>query len=194
MKIILLALLVASCSSKPAKDAGANSSSTVKKATESKTVSMESKQLASEQESKFVTEITFPKEKSNLSKAAKEDLNNLYQKAAKKGKIHEVQVITWGDQEYPSVHEKRLSEKQIKLVEKRNKTLENYLIGLTKDLADVETHSMAERPGTLNRLFASEDARIKKSLETAGIPNTDTSVKVPGKASKSVVIFIMEEE
>lgn len=28
---------------------------------------------------------------------------------------------------------------------------------------------------------------------TAVLPNTDTLVKVPGKASESIVIFIMEE-
>lgn len=192
MKLLLLAFLVVACSSKPAQDPGANSAQT-KKAKESKVVSMESKQLASEEESNLVTEVTFTKEQATLSKAAQEDIRKLYQKAAKRGKIDEVKVVTWGDQEYPSVHEKRLSEKQIKLVEKRNDALEKYLDQITKG-ADVETYSMAERPGTLNRLFASEDAKIKKSLETAGIPNTDTSVKVPGKASKSVVIFIMEEE
>lgn len=191
-KILILSFIIAACSSKPAKDPETNSTS-VKKAQESNAVSMESKQLASEQESKFVTEINFDKTKSNISKQAKDDLKSLYQKASSKGKIHEVQVITWADQEYPSVHEKKLSKKQIKLVDKRNETLKKYLIGLTKDNVDVSTHSMAERPGTLKKLFDSEDARIKKSLETAGIPNTDTSVKVPGKASKSVVIFIMEE-
>lgn len=191
-KILLLALFMTACSSKPAKDPGPNTN-TVKKAQESKAVSMESKQLASEQESNFVTEITFDKKKANISKRAKEDLKQLYQKASSKGKIHEVQVITWADQEYPSVHEKKLSEKQLDLVDKRNETLKKYLTGLTKDNVDVSTHSMAERPGTLKKLFDSEDARIKKSLETAGIPNTDTTVKVPGKASKSVVIFIMEE-
>lgn len=192
MKILFLALIIVSCSSKPAKDPGPNTTS-VKKAQESTAVSMESKQLASEQESNLVTEITFDKTKANISKQAKDDLKALYQKAAKKGKIHEVQIITWADQEYPSVHEKKLSEKQMDLVDKRNETLKNYLVGLTKDNVDVSTHSMAERPGTLKKLFDSEDARIKKSLETAGIPNTDTTVKVPGKASKSVVIFIMEE-
>lgn len=189
MRLLLLALIVVGCSSKPEEKKTAE----VKKAEQSTPVSIESKQLASEEESNLVTEVKFDKEKASLSKTAKEDLKNLYEKAAKKGKIHEVKIITWGDQEYPSVHEKRLSDKQIKLVDKRNKALEKYLIALTKDNVDVDSHSMAKRPGTLNRLFASEDARIKKSLETAGIPNTDTSVKVPGKASKSVVIFIMEE-
>ncbi len=191
-KLLILALIISACSSKPPKDPGANSTSGVTKAQESKTVSMESKQLASEEETNLVTEVTFTKEKTTLSKAAQEDIRALWQKASKKGKIDEVKVITWGDQEYPSVHEENLSEKQIDLVKKRNDSLEKYISKLTKD-ADVETFSMAERPGALQRLFSSEDAKIKKSLETAGIPNTDTTVKVPGKASKSVVIFIMEE-
>lgn len=191
-KLLVLALIISACSSKPPKDPGANSASGITKAQESKTVSMESKQLASEEETNLVTEVSFTKEKATLSKAAQEDIRALWQKASKKGKIDEVKVITWGDQEYPSVHEENLSEKQIDLVKKRNDSLEKYISKLTKD-ADVETFSMAERPGALQRLFSSEDAKIKKSLETAGIPNTDTSVKVPGKASKSVVIFIMEE-
>lgn len=191
MKILLLAFLVAACSSKPAKDPGTNTTG-VKNAPESKAVSMESKQLASEEETNLVTEITFSKEKATISKQAQEDIRSLYQKAKTRGKIDEVKVITWGDQEYPSVHEKKLSAKQVNLVDKRNDALESYIEKLTKG-ADVETFSMAERPGALNRLFSSEDAQIKKSLETAGIPNTDTTVKVPGKASKSVVIFIMDE-
>lgn len=189
MKLLLLALIVVGCSSKPAE----NKTAAAKKGESITPVSIESKQLASEQESNLVTEVKFDKEKANLSETAKHDLKNLFEKASKKGKIHDVKIITWGDQEYPSVHEKRLSDKQIKLVEKRNMAIERYLFSLTKDNVDIESHSMAKRPGTLNRLFASEDASIKKSLETAGIPNTDTSVKVPGKASKSVVIFIMEE-
>lgn len=191
MKILLLAFLIAACSSKPAKDPGTNTTG-VKKAQESKAVSMESKQLASEEETNLVTEITFSKEKATVSKQAQEEIRALYQKAKARGKIDEVKVITWGDQEYPSVHEKKLSQKQVNLVDKRNDALESYIDKLTKG-ADVETFSMAERPGALNRLFSSEDAQIKKSLETAGIPNTDTTVKVPGKASKSVVIFIMDE-
>lgn len=103
----LTAIFLSACSSKPAKDAGANSSvSKTGKAQESKAVSMESKQLANEEETNLATEITFSRGKA----------------------------------------------------------------------------------------FISDEAEIKKSLEIAGIPNTDTTVKVPGKASKSVVIFIMEEE
>jgi hypothetical protein len=42
----------------------------------------------------------------------------------------------------------------------------------------------------LKDLFNTSDAQIKKSLETAGIPTTDTTVKVPSKASKSIVMVL----
>lgn len=190
--LLTTTLILSACSSKPAKDAGSNST-TAKKAQESQVVSMESKQLASEQESNLVAEITFSKEKAFISDQARNELQALQRKAASRGKIEEIKVITWGDQEYPSVHEKELSETQKKLVKMRNDALEKYLDEISKD-AKIETFSMAERPDALNKLFSSDEAQIKKSLETAGIPNTDTTVKVPGKASKSVVIFIMEEE
>lgn len=186
MKYLLLSLLAVACSSDPVKGPKAQAPSAKKQ------VSMESKQLASEQETNLVTEVAFPKAKSNVSAQAQQDLKNLFVKAKKRGKVEEIKVITWGDQEYPSVHDKKLSEQQQDLVKKRNKNIENYLEQIDKT-AKIETISMAERPGALEDLFSSDSADIKKSLETAGIPNTDTSVKVPGKASKSVVIFLMDE-
>jgi len=34
---------------------------------------------------------------------------------------------------------------------------------------------------------------MKKSLEVAGIPNTDTAVKAPPKASKAIVMVLIKE-
>lgn len=190
---VITLMTFASCASKPAKDPGANASHTASgKAIESKSVSMEGKLLANEQESNLMTELTFSKGSRNLSSAAKMELKELVNKARAKGKVDEVKVITWADQEYPSVHKKNLSEDQVKLVENRNKSIEEYLSGLDFNL-NLELISMASRPNAFRDMFSTDDAKIKKSLETAGIPNTDTTVKVPGKASKSIVIFIMEE-
>lgn len=191
-KVICLisSILLISCSSKAPQKMTTKDKAPVQP---QDTISMESKLLANEQESNLVTEIKFDREKSSISGKARDQLKDLHRKASKKGKIGEIKVISWGDQEYPSVHEKKLSKVQEKLVEARNATLENYLKTIEKE-AEIETISMASRPSTLDKWFSSDDARIKKSLETAGIPNTDTTVKVPGKASKSIVIFIMEEE
>lgn len=190
LSCLLISILLVSCGSKSPQKV---TSKDKKSEQPQESVSMESKLLANEQESNFVTEIEFNRQKANISGKDRDQLKELHNKALKKGDIEEIKVISWGDQEYPSVHEKKLSEEQEKLVEKRNTTLKNYLKTIENE-AEVETISMASRPSTLDKWLSSDDARIKKSLETAGIPNTDTTVKVPGKASKSIVIFIMEEE
>ena len=180
--LILSALVLSSCTSKPP----------VNKAPGKETVSIESKQLASEEESNLVTEISFPKGRAGIPETAKADIKRIYQQAAKKGEINQVKIITWADKEYPSVHTKRLHKEERRLVRRRNDAIKNYLESLDKNI-DVDRYSMAERPNALKTMFSTEDARIKRSLETAGIPNTDTTVKVPGKASKSIVIFVMED-
>ena len=184
MKQILLysmtGLLIFSCTSKPPK------------AKVHDNVSIESKQLASEEKTNLVTEISFPKGRAGINSAARTDIKKLFEKAKTKGEIDQVKVITWADEEYPSVHSKKLSKSERRLVNRRNDAIEDYLESLDKTI-DVDRFSMAERPNALKTLFSTEDARVKRSLETAGIPNTDTSVKIPGKASKAIVIFVLKE-
>lgn len=180
MKYFFILLLITSCASRPAKDPQGK-----------KTVSMESKQLANEQETTFVSEFTFPKKGTKVSSFAKNDMKAKLTEAKKKGPIKTAKIISWADLEYPSVHTKELSGDQKKLATNRNENIEKYLKSLDNSL-EVETISMAERPGTFKRLISSDDAEIKKSLEKSGLPNTDTTVKVPGKASKAVVMFILD--
>lgn len=178
MSTLVLASLAVGCSHSGKKDMA-------------KTTSMEAKQVASEQEASYVTEFAFNKGSATLTDTAKEDLRRLINQAKASGEIKEIKVITWGDSEYPSSNTKKLSSSEIDLVKKRNKSISDYAKSVSAGI-DVDTHSMAERPGTLKELFNTSDAQIKKSLETAGIPTTDTSVKVPSKASKSIVMVLRE--
>jgi len=52
---------------------------------------------------------------------------------------------------------------------------------------------MAERPNIIKEFVGSSEARLKKSLERAGIPNTDTSVKFPAKASRAILLIDLKE-
>lgn len=178
--LVFATVMFVTCTSKPPK-----------KAT-TETVSLESKQLANEEESNYVTELTFSRTSTKLSGSSRAKIASLLNNARTHGKVVEAKVVTWADREYPSVHTQELSNKEKLLVDNRNKNIEKYIHDLKSDLS-VETFSMAQRPSTLSRLFSTENARIKKSLETAGVPNTDTSVKEPGKASKSIIIFITED-
>ena len=191
MKYLLTLLVLVSCASRPPKDPGANSKQG--QSVQTKTVSMESKLLASEEQTTLVTEITFPKKGVNVTKFYKNEIKKLYTKAQKKGAIDKVKVITWADLEYPSVHKKELSSDQKKLATNRNNNIEKYLDTLNPKM-DVEKISMAERPGTLAKITSRDEVEVKKSLETAGLPNSDTTVKVPAKASKSIIMFVMKKD
>lgn len=137
-----------------------------------------------------MTEITFKKGSDELTPKAKTNLDELYQKFNHDG-VSKVKAVTWGDLEYPSVHNSKDIEDDTTLVVKRNLELGTYLKKLTEN-EDIEMINMAERSAGVSKI--STDENIKEALESAGIPNTDTAVKVPGKASKSIVIFIKEEE
>ncbi|MEN0059778.1 MAG: hypothetical protein AAGB31_13140 [Bdellovibrio sp.] len=154
--------------------------------------SMEAKQVAIEEEAAHVVEFDFKKGSSHLTPAAKSDIKKLISNARSQGAIKEIKVITWGDSEYPSVHTRKLASGDVKLVQERNKSIQKYINTQDKKY-DVELYSMAERPGLIQEMLNTSDARIKKSLETAGVPTTDTAVKTPSKASKSIVMVIPEK-
>jgi hypothetical protein len=187
MKTILLTAVISSlalmaCSTTETKQPQANGKPGV---------SIEAKQLAAEEKAPYVVEFAFKKGSTDLTLDAKSSLNGVITKAQAAGKINEVKVVTWGDSEYPSVYTKKLSKSEVDLVQKRNNNIENFITDVTKG-SSVKTISMAERPGAIGEFIGSNDAQIKKSLEQAGIPTTDTSVKTPSKASKSIVIITLE--
>lgn len=158
-----------------------------------KSNTMHSQSAAVDAEASFVTEITFEKGSKDLSADSKNRLKSLVDRARQTGKIDDIKIITWSDMEYPSLNVKKLSKEQRDLAKNRNDTLKDYLKSGEVDVSDVDAFNMAERPNALERLLRTEDARIKRSLEAAGIPTTDSYVKVPAKASKSVVMVVLED-
>lgn len=149
--------------------------------------SIEAKQVAAQEESMYVAEIVFKKNSSALSDASKTQIKKVLQQANAGGEINNLQVLTWADAEYPSVHTKKLSAEDQSLVKKRNDSISRFLKANSPD-ADIILHSMAERPGLFKDMLNTTDGRLKKSLKIAGVPNTDTSVKNPSKASHSIII------
>ncbi len=108
-------------------------------------------------------------------------------------KIDSIKVISWSDQEYPSVEQKKLAEKQVALAKSRNDEIKNFIQTQNKDFK-VDTMNMAERPGKLAEMWGATDARLKKSLEDAGIPTSADSLKGTTKASQSIVMLIVEKK
>lgn len=182
------AVLVAGCASKLTKE---EERATVGQAPPAGP-SIEAKQVAAEAEASEVTEISFAKGKQTLGTEAKRKLSAMIDRARKAGAIDEINVLVWADREFPSVNTQKLSKDQRTLAERRGEEIEKFLNSVDKD-AEVNAFSMAERSSALERLFGTEDSRLKKSLEVAGVPNTDTSVKAPAKASKAIVMVRLKE-
>lgn len=160
--------------------------------TETAMPSRAAKSVAKAEETTYVTEISFDKGSTTLSTAAKRRLASFVSNARKSGDIDDIKIVTWADVEYPSMEAGKLSKEQRDLATRRNRALKEYLKDVSDDEGDVDTYNMASRPGALSRLVRSDDARVKRSLEAAGIPTTDSKVKMPAKASKSIVMIVMK--
>jgi outer membrane protein OmpA-like peptidoglycan-associated protein len=187
--ILAMALMgLAACSSKPAdiKNAEDKAHPNVPQ------TSIEAKQVAAEQEAPYVTEVTFKKGSAELTPEAKQRLEAMFQRIHQAHSVDEIKVVTWADEEYPSTSTKSLSKKEKDIAENRNKELKKYLSNKDSDMK-VSTYNMAERPNAFEDFLGTTDTRIKKSLESAGIPTTDSKGKKTAKASKSIVMLIMKE-
>lgn len=139
------------------------------------------------------TKISFDAEDASITQEAKDELSALYEQSAHRGKIEKIKIISWGDIDYPSIYSKKDADRQEELVIERNTGLLNYLEELTMNEANMQFSNMAERKSSLQEIMSQENDSTRKSLAMLGIPNTETTVKVPGMASKSIVIFVMEE-
>ena len=75
---------------------------------------------AHELEADYFTDVKFKKSATTLSPQARTQIAKLLQKADASGKIREVVVFAWPDQEYPSEDQAKLSQKDISLAFSRS--------------------------------------------------------------------------
>lgn len=186
--VFLTAGLFAACATRKAEDqARSSAQAPVKISTEP---SQEARYAANENDAAFVSEVIFAKGSSKLSKASKKSLQDLIAKSKATSELREVKVIAWADSEYPSVNTKKLPENQRNLAQARAQALKKVF---SKTGVKIELFNMAERPNALSSLMQTDNSRIKKSLEVAGVPNTDTAVKMPSKAGHGIVMVILRD-
>lgn len=176
------------CSSKPAKAPEFVESGNPKAANVPQGPSIEAKQVAGQELAAFVSEQKFQRGRADVTPAMKKDFTRLLEKAKAQGKVDEVKLVAWADQDYPAEAKKELPKAQQKLADRRLESLKKYVESVDKDL-NVTTHSMAERPGRWDEMFSTSDERVKKAFEDAGIPQAGVKGKGMSKASKAVVMI-----
>ncbi|MGE3260963.1 MAG: hypothetical protein AB7K68_04205 [Bacteriovoracia bacterium] len=193
MKKLLLALtaiahasLVSACSTSP--------TPRNMPVTENKDIrTVEAKYAASELGAQEVAEIRFPKNSTRIRKAELRKLNAALVKAQAAGKIEEIKVIAWADREFPSFNSGSLPKADQALAERRTEEIGKALANKVKDV-DVDKYNMAVYPTGVDRLFKTSDFRVKRSLEQAGIPNSDSGVKTPAMSGKALVMILLEKK
>lgn len=149
------------------------------------------REAAKEAGASFFTEVEFKPGSSTLTEGSQRSISNVLQRARAEGKLDEVSVLAWADEEYPSQAQKNLPDPQRKLADRRNEAVEKYIDSL-KYGVDVDTYNMAERPGQIGQWVATKDARFKKTMADAGLPTTADQRQFPSKASKAVILVGIE--
>lgn len=147
--------------------------------------------VTGDNETVHITEVSFKKGSSEITKDSRDQLSKTISRANAHGKIDEIKVISWADDAYPAG--KELPKGQRELADKRSKSLKEALKSMTHDV-DVDTYNMAERPNAFESFFNTSDAKIKNSLEAAGMGTTDSTVKRQLDRSKAVVMVIMDDD
>lgn len=160
--------------------------------TETAPVAPEVKALAKANDAQFVADVKFAKGSAVITEPARADLDRLIAGAVAGGRIDGIKILTWGDAEYPADAQKALPRAQRELVNRRNRAMNDYVKAKTNGVS-IDVYNMAERPGTMAKLFNTSDARIKKSLERAGMPDTTTARRT-ANASKSTIMLVMDQD
>ncbi len=142
--------------------------------------SIETKQLAAEQEADAVAEVIFPKGKAELNEGERGRLKRVTARLGDDKKIDRIIVAAWADKSLPGEEKKALPENAKKLAEERGKSVRSFLEENGGKDVKIEFHNMAEKPGTFAKFISSADARVKKSLEGA-------------KPSKAIVLLIEKD-
>ncbi|WII72581.1 hypothetical protein QJS83_01690 [Bdellovibrio sp. 22V] len=182
--LCILVMAAVGCTTKDKKDSSAS--------TATSKPSAQARSVAQEQEASYVAEIDFQKGSSTLSSQAKAKLDETINKAKVSGRIDDVKVVTWADKVMPPGSSSSLSKADRDLADRRNKEIAKYLND-KEGMLDVDTYSMAERPNALSRLLQTDDVKMKKSLEEAGVAKTDAMGETTSNnASKSIIMVIME--
>lgn len=106
-----------------------------------------------------------------LTEQEKGELKAFFATVRESDEITKVQVLAWGDREYPDKKEHKASKKQIELASGRADSIKKYLQDDLK-ISNVQIHNMAERPSKLAEILNTKDYKVKSSAEAAGAAPT----------------------
>lgn len=133
-------------------------------------------------------EIVFQAGKPTLGASEKRKLDALINNARARGKIDDVKVLAWADKDYLSEGVKA-PPFQVDLAQARAREIEKYIHDKL-DFTSIDSHNMAKQPGTLARLFKTDEYELKVgAYDKNGVP-----FKANSEPKKALVVVEMESD
>lgn len=114
-----------------------------------------------------VKAILFEKGKAKLTAESEKEIRSFIEGAKAQGKIKEVKIASWSDQETPSQAEKDLPKEDRRLAEERAESIKKFLhSGL--NIKDVKIYNMAHGTSKLAKLFNTEESELRIAFSQKG--------------------------
>jgi len=142
--------------------------------------------------------ISFDAKSSALSDAAKRDLEAFVKSLDVSTKTLKLVIAGWSDHLYPVEKSAKLTNADERLATARVKSVASHLKSL-RTFDSSETFNMAKRAGIFDRIFQTDDAKIKEELAGERGKDFESSyvasvLKDKGKASTAVVLVYNREK
>jgi hypothetical protein len=153
-------------------------------------VTVEARFAGSEAGAQELAEFRFPKGSSRLGREARERIDNALKKAREEGKIAEVKIIAWSDNDSAPLEGDSLPKKDQDLAARRLEAVGRVLAPKVKE-AKLRSYNMAASTGELDQLFGSSEYRLKESLRASGVA-TEVS-EGTSMAGKALVMLVTEK-
>jgi len=150
----------------------------------------EPRTVVDDNEVNLMARVEFEQGSDQLTAVSKKRISRALAQAQTLGTVNQVKVLSWGDQEYPSAGKKKLSDSQKALAARRSEAVRKYMRTINgDDRLDIYDYNMAKRPNPVSEFFKTSDARVKDSMEAAGVATTDHKREKSRRASSSLVII-----
>ncbi len=164
--------------------------------TVNETPSPEVQHAAIEHDADYVTELRFQKGSVELSPQSQKKLTQMLARVQKeKVKIGDVKVISWADRNYTSDQASDLPSADQNLAEKRNEAISTFIKKYREkhqlDAIKLEVYNMAKKPSQWQKMWGSDDTKMKKSLEESGLTK-DRKTAADSRVSTAMVMVMTE--
>jgi hypothetical protein len=152
--------------------------------------SIEAKQMAAQEGTSHVTELSFPKGSDHAGSKEERKLAKVIEATKKGARIGRALLVVWSDEEMPSNQGPDLNPEAVALAKRRGDVLAAYFKVYYPKIG-TDFINMAERSGKVSAFLKTNDSRIREGFESAQ-SSTDLGKKRTGDSMASRAIVVLK--